>query len=148
LQKVIDDVRVHAPDVAADLLGTHSQSKDVASAAAAMCTAAAIECEDSKCQLIESSFPLRALEAAREPAMDAATVAALLTALKVLITNDDLRPPASKAFIHARILANDKGAVPVFVQALQRCLADVEGLQQVVVATQQLCANDDICKQV
>lgn len=73
---------------------------------------------------------------------------ALLTSLRAMITHDDDRPPASKAFMHARMLALNRGAVPVFLSVLRRALASPPELCAAISALQALCANDDVCKQV
>lgn len=68
--------------------------------------------------------------------------------LRAMITHDDDRPPASKAFMHARMLALDRGAVPVFLAVLRRALRSPPELCAAISALQALCANDDVCKQV
>lgn len=73
---------------------------------------------------------------------------ALLGSLRAMITHDDDRPPASKAFMHARMLALDRGAVPVFLAVLRRALSSPPELCAAISALQALCANDDVCKQV
>ena len=65
-----------------------------------------------------------------------------------MITHDDDRPPASKAFMHARMLALDRGGVPVFLRVLRRTLTSPPELRASIAALQALCANDDVCKQV
>jgi armadillo repeat-containing protein 6 len=139
---------VYAPEIVANLLAEHKQSSDLVKVAAEMCLRAGTECEEAMCRLMESEYPQRALDSAQDPALTTEAAAALLTSLQALITNDDHRPPASKAFVHARLLAVDKGAVPVFMHVLRRCLAEAGNLRPVVLALQQLCANDAICKQV
>jgi hypothetical protein len=98
---------------------------------------------------MDSEFPQEALKLVSSGGLGLLTCLELIRALQALITHDDDRPPASKALMHARMLALDRGAVDVFVSTLQRALEeDASVLPDMIGATEQLCANDEICKQV
>lgn len=148
LQEEVDGQRCHAPDVASSLLQQHASDSNVVEALATLCATAATASEDTKCKLMESPFPAAALETVRKGEISLIATAALCTALKALMMNDDARPPASQAFMHARILGTDRGAVPVFLQAFRRAEGEPAALHGIVSALQQLCANDEICMRV
>lgn len=130
------------------VLQRHCTDSSVVESFGHMCALAAMECEESKCQLMDSSFPATGLEIVAQGKVSLAACVALLQALKALMTHDDLRPPASKAFMHARVLALDKGAVPVFLTVLKRGSDEPASLDGIISALQQLCANDEICIRV
>ena len=148
VQARVEGVQCHAPQRLAALIEQRHAASDVVCAAADLCTAAATGCEETKAKLMEAHFPAEALRILQAGEVDVPAQAALCTALKSLITNDDERPPASQAFMHARVLALDKDAVPVFLAVLQRAVDDASALHTIISALQQLCANDEICIKV
>jgi hypothetical protein len=100
---------IPVPELMAQLLTDHS-SVPITRAVAALVMAAVRGSEDTKCAIMDSQFPERALAVAGAaadgpgaPPLDVAV--ALLTALSGAITADDARPPASKAFMNARVCA-------------------------------------------
>jgi hypothetical protein len=113
-----------------------------------MCTAAATGSEESKCKLVESTFPQAALSIISAEDVTNSATAALCTTLKALTFNDDMRPPASQCFMNARVLSLERGAMPVVLAAMQRATQEPEALHSIISALQQLCANDDICVRV
>eukprot|EP00892_Ulva_mutabilis_P010855 jgi/Ulvmu1/8141/UM040_0037.1 len=123
-------------------------SSDAIQAVGDLCTAAARAAEDTKSALMDSSYPDAALIVAGNDTTPLSAAVPLLTSLQAMITHDDDRPPASKAFMHARMLALDRGAVPVFLHVMRRALTSPPELQASIAALQALCANDDVCKQV
>lgn len=143
-----DTVKCHGPDVAVSILQQRPGSWEVAYGIAALCTAAAGGCEECKCKLVDSAYPRHVLGVVADGGAPVATRVALLASLRPLVTHDDDRPPASKAFMHARMLALDLDAVPVFIAVLQEAAERPEELAGVITALQQLCASDEICQKV
>jgi armadillo repeat-containing protein 6 len=144
-----ESVECHGPDIATNLLRRHCDNEDIIHGVGVMCKAAATGCEESKCKLMDSDFSREVLRLVSGGRFQLCTCMELICALQALITPDDDRPPASKALMHARLLALDRGAVDVFVSTFHRALADnTSALPGIIGATQQLCANDEICKQV
>ena len=148
MQEMVHGEACHGPDVATRLLQAHAADSVAVVAVAGMCQAAALACEDSKCKLMESAFAKVSLSIIDKKQVSLSATAALCAALEALMTNDDTRPPASQAFMHARVLGTDRGAVPVFLDALQRAEGEPEALYRVISSLQQLCANDEICMRV
>jgi hypothetical protein len=148
LQEEVGGQRCHAPDVVTSLLQQHASSSVVVERIADTCSAAATASEDTKCKLMECPFSKVALDIISNERVTLAATAALCTALKSLMVNDDARPPASQAFMHARILGTDRGAVPVTLAALKRAEQEPAALHSVMSSLQQLCANDEICVRV
>jgi armadillo repeat-containing protein 6 len=136
------------PAIMAQLLEVHEGDAEVAAAVGKVTAAAVVACEDSKCAVMDSEFPARALAAAGNAGTPVDAALALLGALRGAITADDFRPPTSKAFMHARVLALDRGAVPVFLSVLRRAAPQPALLRSAVPALQALCANDNICMRV
>lgn len=92
----------------AQLLTDHASTTSITRAVAALVMAAVRGSEDSKCAVMDSQFPESALSfagaAADSPDCPPIDVAVgLLTAVCAAITADDARPPASKAFMNARV---------------------------------------------
>jgi armadillo repeat-containing protein 6 len=141
-------VTCHGPDVSAALLQAHATNDALIEEVGRMCTLATKECEQAKCTLMESTFPKICLAMVREATVSLPAVVALLAALQGTMTHDDARPPASKAFMHSRVLALDKEAVPVFLAALDRATDEPDSLHGIISSLQQLCANDEICVRV
>ena len=148
MQTILQGTACHGPDIVSSVLQAHAENDAVAAALGSMCALAALECEDTKCKLMESAFPQASLSIVADATVSLSASVELLGALKGLMTHDDLRPPASKAFMHSRVLALDKDAVPVFLGVLQRAVDAPESLHGIISALQQLCANDEICIRV
>ena len=97
-----------APDLMAQLLRDHWSTTSITRAVAALITAAVRSSEDTKCAIMDSQVPEAALAVAGvaadspdAPPIDVAV--GLLTAICAAIIADDARPPASKAFMNARV---------------------------------------------
>lgn len=69
--------------------------------------------------------------------------------VRAVTTGDDERPFTSKAFNHARALANTVSAHKVLLKLLRKMLAagTVGSSVALLTALRQVCANDDICKE-
>lgn len=105
------DKPTSAPAMMAQFLTDHYSTTPITRAVAALIMAAVLGSEDTKCAMMESQFPERALAVAgaaadspEAPPVDVAV--GLLSALCAAITADDARPPASKAFMNARVRVN------------------------------------------
>lgn len=99
---------ITAPDLMAQLLSDHSSTVPIARAVAALIMAAVRGSEDTKCAIMDSKVPERVLAVAgaaaeRPDAPPIDVSVGLLTAICAAITADDARPPASKAFMNARV---------------------------------------------
>ncbi|KAF8072541.1 ARMC6 [Scenedesmus sp. PABB004] len=117
-------------------------TQQLAGAAAALVEAASWQDEDGKCRFVDmgvaadllSLLSLLAAPGAADPAAGlaaapaaAAAAGAAAGALRAFATADDERPPASKAFMHARLLAGKPNhALRVLLPALRQLQAGPE----------------------
>lgn len=137
------------------------QQQQLAAAAAALTEAAAWQDEEGKCRFVDMGLAADLLQLlqllAATPAglaaapQAAAAAGAAAGALRAFATADDDRPPASKAFMHARLLAGKPNhaltvLLPVLQQLQQGPDRQVGPLVSVLAAIRQIAANDEICK--
>lgn len=66
-----------------------------------------------------------------------------------MTTADDERPPSSKAFMHARVLAKSHAAIRVLLAVLRRVPAATHPATAVRVlgTVRQVAANEEICRE-
>ncbi|WIA28447.1 hypothetical protein OEZ86_010991 [Tetradesmus obliquus] len=137
------------------------QQQQLAAAAAALTEAAAWQDEEGKCRFVDMGLAADLLQLlqllAATPAglaaapQAAAAAGAAAGALRAFATADDDRPPAAKAFMHARLLAGKPNhaltvLLPVLQQLQQGPDRQVGPLVSVLAAIRQIAANDEICK--
>lgn len=78
------------------------------------------------------------LDVIANPATPNCVTAASCGALRSFTTADDERPPASKAFTHARMLAKHNSGMRVILAALKRAGGDTETAVSVLAAVKQV----------
>ncbi|KAF6264410.1 armadillo-type protein [Scenedesmus sp. NREL 46B-D3] len=140
------------------------EQQQLAAAAAALTEAAAWQDEEGKCRFIDMGVAADLLQllqllaatpggvaSAPQAAAAAAAAGAAAGALRAFTTADDDRPPASKAFMHARLLAGKPNnalqvLLPVLQQLQQGPSRHIGPLVAVLAAIRQIAANDEICK--
>ena len=69
--------------------------------------------------------------------------------VRSVTTADDERPPSSKAFMHARVLAKSHAAIRVLLAVLRRVPAATHPATAVRVlgTVRQVAANEEICRE-
>lgn len=103
--------------------------------------------EENKCKFMEAGLGKMALDLLQQPACPGSTVTAACKVLKSMAAADDERPPASKAFQHARQLAQSN-SMPVLAGLLERFAdEDADVTSAVLLTLRQLAANNEICKE-
>jgi hypothetical protein len=69
---------------------------------------------------VDSGFAGELVQLLHHEGLTPEAAAACAGALRSFTTADDERPPASKAFVHARVLAKNSKALQALLQALNR----------------------------
>ncbi|GLI67218.1 hypothetical protein VaNZ11_011142 [Volvox africanus] len=132
-----------------DLLRDEDSSPEVKTAAATLAEAAARQVEEAKCRLVDSGTVATLLEQLQAPDAPLDFVGAACGVVRSVTTADDERPPASKAFMHARILAKSHAAIRVLLAVLRRVPAAQEPATacRVLGTVRQVAANEEICRE-
>ncbi|GIL83032.1 hypothetical protein Vretimale_8546 [Volvox reticuliferus] len=132
-----------------DLLTDEASSTEVKTAAATVAEAAARQVEEAKCRLVDSGTVATLLEQLQAPDAPLDFVGAACGVVRSVTTADDERPPASKAFMHARVLAKSHAAIRVLLGVLRRVPAAQEPATacRVLGTVRQVAANEEICRE-
>ncbi|GLC34380.1 hypothetical protein PLESTB_000734900 [Pleodorina starrii] len=136
-------------DLLHDLLRAEASTPEVRTAAAAVAEAAARQVEEAKCRLVDSGLVATLLEQLQAPEAPLEYVGAACGVVRSVTTADDERPPASKAFMHARVLAKSHAAIRVLLSVLRRVPAATEPATacRVLATVRQVAANEEICRE-
>lgn len=122
-------------------------SQEVKAATLAVADAASYKEENNKCRLVFIGFATTTLDLLKEPQATEPVIMAACGCLRAFTTADDERPPASKAFSHARMLAKQEGGIQVLFEVLQRLGPDSpEACAAVLAAVKSLACNEEVCK--
>ncbi|EFJ47195.1 hypothetical protein VOLCADRAFT_105247 [Volvox carteri f. nagariensis] len=132
-----------------DLLREGASIPEAKTAVATVAEAAARQVEEAKCRLVDSGTVATLLEQMQEPNAPLDFLGAACGVVRSVTTADDERPPASKAFMHARLLAKNHAAIRVLLGVLRRVPAAEEpGTACRVLGTvRQVAANEEICRE-
>lgn len=103
----------------------------------------------SSCRLMDMGFVGLLLDKLKVPDVALEFVAPACGTVRSVVTADDDRPPASKAFMHARLLAKTHSAIRVLLSLVKRVSAaqQTEVLAAVLSGVRMLAANEEICKE-
>lgn len=137
------------PEVLLELLSAPTSSGAVQAAVAAAAEAGARGVEETKCRLVDVGFAAALLGILAQPSTSLELVAPACGVIRSVTTADDERPPSSKAFMHARMLAKASSAIKVLLGVLLRVPpAEEPALLVVVLGTvRQVAANEEICRE-
>ncbi|KAG2442170.1 hypothetical protein HYH02_009658 [Chlamydomonas schloesseri] len=132
-----------------ELLKAEGSGHSVRSAAAAVAEAAAKGVEETKCKLVEGGVAATLLELLQQPEAPLELIGAACGVVRSVTTADDERPPASKAFMHARVLAKSHAAIRVLLAVLRRVPAATHPatVVRVLGTVRQVAANEEICRE-
>ncbi|KAG2434650.1 hypothetical protein HXX76_007544 [Chlamydomonas incerta] len=132
-----------------ELLKAEGSGHSVRSAAAAVAEAAAKGVEETKCKLVEGGVAATLLELLQQPEAPLELIGAACGVVRSVTTADDERPPSSKAFMHARILAKSHSAIRVLLAVLRRVPAATHPatVVRVLGTVRQVAANEEICRE-
>eukprot|EP00198_Chlamydomonas_reinhardtii_P003087 XP_001692423.1 predicted protein [Chlamydomonas reinhardtii] len=134
-----------------ELLKAEGSGHSVRSAAAAVAEAAAKGVEETKCKLVEGGVAATLLELLQQPEAPLELIGAACGVVRSVTTADDERPPSSKAFMHARVLAKSHAAIRVLLavaanEEICREFTDDGGVIACLGVLRDCCGAKDVAK--
>ncbi|KXZ54662.1 hypothetical protein GPECTOR_4g728 [Gonium pectorale] len=141
---------VQGVEVIHDVLKCETNGPEVKTAAAEVAEAAAKQVEEAKCRLVDSGVAVTLLSLLSDPSSPPPLLGAACGVLRAVTTADDERPPSSRAFVHARLLAGSQhGAIRVLLGVLRRLPAEQEPATvcKLLGTVRQIAANEEICRE-
>ncbi|PNH00195.1 Armadillo repeat-containing protein 6, partial [Tetrabaena socialis] len=105
--------------------------------------------EETKCRLVEGGAVATILQLLAHPEAPLDLIGPACGVVRSVTTADDERPPSSKAFMHARVLAKSHAAIRVLLGVLRRVpvAEQPDTAVRVLNTVRTVAANEEICRE-